>query len=348
MKIEKTASIPVLFLFTIITILNSCASGKKLTVDFDQATVPAAPDYSNTIYWAALPDKKDSADHLPSETKILLTDAQRNAPVDVFYIHPTTYFGKGNWNADMSDTKTIENTNTSLINQASVFNGCGRIYAPEYRQATYRAYYHDEDSDYDKAFALAYTDVKNAFEYYLAHYNNGRPFIIAAHSQGTTHAIHLLQDYIDGKPLQRQLVAAYLIGMPVYDTMFTHINACDDSLEIGCYVTWRSYLKGSEKDEKDINAQHIVVTNPLTWSMEDTSYASEELNRGGIGRDPEKIYDKFCGAQIHHELLWISKPDVPFKFLLFMKNYHIADYNLFWMNIRMNAEERCTHYTEKK
>lgn len=338
----------IFFPFAFFLVMNSCTSGKRLAVDFDPATVPASPDYSNTIYWAALPDKKDSADHLPSETDILLTDAQKYAPVDVFYIHPTTYYGKENWNADMSDKKTIENTNTSLINQASVFNGGCRIYAPEYRQATYRAYFHEDDSDYNKAFVLAYTDVKNAFEYYLGHYNKGRPFIIAAHSQGTTHAIHLLQDYVDGKPLQKQFVAAYLIGMPVYDTMFSHIEACRDSLETGCYVSWRSYLKGSEKDEKDINAGHIVVTNPLTWSIEDTSFASEELNRGGIGRDPEKIYNQFSGAQIHHELLWISKPDLPFKFLLFMKNYHIADYNLFWMNIRLNAQERCTQYSGKK
>ena len=53
-------------------------------------------------------------------------------------------------------------------------------------------------------------DVKAAFQYYLEHYNNGRPIIIASHSQGTTHAKRLLKEFFDGTALQHQLVAAYL------------------------------------------------------------------------------------------------------------------------------------------
>ena len=58
-----------------------------------------------------------------------------------------------------------------------------------------------------KAFDFAYEDIKKSFEYYLQHYNNGRPIIIASHSQGTTHALRLLKEFFENKPLQ--LVAVW-------------------------------------------------------------------------------------------------------------------------------------------
>jgi hypothetical protein len=45
--------------------------------------------------------------------------------------------------------------------------------------------------------------VKTAFLYYLQHYNNGRPIIIASHSQGATHGKRLLKEFFDGKELQK-------------------------------------------------------------------------------------------------------------------------------------------------
>ena len=96
-----------------------------------------------------------------------------------------------------------------------------------------------------EAFKLAYGDVKAAFQYYLSHYNNGRPIIIASHSQGTVMAVWLLQEFFDGTPLQKQLVAAYITGMPVYNDDFTFIPVCDSASQQQCYVSWRS-LYGHE------------------------------------------------------------------------------------------------------
>ena len=59
---------------------------------------------------------------------------------------------------------------------------------------------------------MAYNDIKQAFDTFLEKFNNGRPIIIAGHSQGAGHAKRLLQDFFDNKPLQEKLVAAYLIG----------------------------------------------------------------------------------------------------------------------------------------
>lgn len=325
--------------------LHSCADYKPVKKPFTESAIPAPPDYSDPFYWCALPDRADSADHIPSNSPVKLIDGQQDAAVDVFYIYPTQFFSRTQWNADLHDEDLNGRVAAKAItNQASVFNGSCRVYVPRYRQATYNAYFSLTDSGAMKAFDLAYTDVKAAFQYYLDHYNNGRPIIIAGHSQGTTHAKWLLRDFFDGKPLQQQLVCAYLIGMPVYKNEFKHIPPSDSCNQTGCYVTWRSYLEGVEPKAKfEIpDKDNVVVNNPITYTRDLTPVAAEK-NLGGLGRDGETIFPGVCSAEIHNDIVWVSRPDVPGKFLI-PKNLHIADYNLYWLNFRENVRVRTEEY----
>lgn len=94
--------------------------------------------------------------------------------------------------------------------------------------------------------------------------------------------------------------------------------------------------------EEKINpatATDIVVVNPLTWTN-DTSFADPLLNAGGLNRKANAIYPFVSGTQIHDNYLWVTKPDIPGKLFLIMKNYHRADYNLYWMNMRNNVAVR--------
>jgi hypothetical protein len=99
---------------------------------------------------------------------------------DVFYLYLTTYFWRfGRWNAPM---RLHRYTNrTSIRAQASIFAGVGRLHAPHYRQATLYTFFDKEHPASKPAIDMAYSDVKAAFQYYLAHYNHGRPFILAGH-----------------------------------------------------------------------------------------------------------------------------------------------------------------------
>jgi hypothetical protein len=49
-----------------------------------------------------------------------------------------------------------------------------------YRQAHLHNFFTKDKEKADKAFDLAYKDLKTAFEFYLQHWNNGRPIIIAS------------------------------------------------------------------------------------------------------------------------------------------------------------------------
>ncbi len=273
-----------------------------------------------------------------------MIDNQDSARVDVFFLHPTTYTGECGhklWNGPVDDTALNEKTDKStILYQASVFNGAGRVFAPRYRQAHLHAYFVKEGKKEKarKAFDLAYRDVKAAFEYYLAHHNQGRPVIIASHSQGTTHAKQLLKDFFDGTTMQAQLVAAYIVGIQVERDYLTHIPPCERPDDTGCYVSWRSFRKGHiPKWHRE--GERITATNPLLWNT-GTEYAPAALNEGGVLRNFEKILPQLADAQVHDGLLWVTKPKFPGSIFFTRANYHIADFNFYYMNVRNNAMTR--------
>jgi len=193
---------------------------------------------------------------------------------------------------------------------------------------------------------LAYEDVKSAFDYYMAHYNEGRPFIIAAHSQGTLHAAHLIKDEIENHPIQQLLIAAYIPGLPVKADYFKTIQPCRTPDETGCYCTWRTFRKGFVPKKYHLEGQDIVVTNPVTWS--DSKKESEKQEQvGAVLRDFHKVWPALVETQIHEDMLWVNRPKFPGSFLFTTKNYHIADYNFFYADVRQNAQQRVKAYLNK-
>lgn len=304
-------------------------------------TGPASIDYSDSRNWAALPDMKDLSDSVPAPLKAGYTKDNR---VDVFFIYPTSYtdFLGSEWNASLEDSVLNRKTDySSILYQASVFNVYD-VYAPRYRQANIRAYFTADTVSAKVALDLAYGDVREAFQYYLDHRNNGRPIIIASHSQGTTHAKKLLAEFFDGKPLQQQLVAAYIVGLPVKEDAFAQIPVCRDSTQTGCFVTWRTFRKGYEPDYQAAYRESAVV-NPLSWTT-DEEIAGVDLNKGAVLRDFNRVLLRVCNAQKHKDLLWVTRPHFPGSIFYRTKNYHIGDYNLFYLNVRENVATRVRYY----
>lgn len=330
-----------LLCFLLSILIFSCKSKKHtptiLPIRFLESPKPPIPDYNKTSNWAALPSIKDAADVVPKGSK----DNQNIALADVFFVHPTTYTKKPidsfQWNADVRNlvhNKKVDDR--PIAYQASIFNSSCKVYAPRYRQAHYYCFITPNEDDKQAALDLAYGDVKAAFEYYLKNYNNGRPIVIAAHSQGTIHAARLLNDFFENKPLQNQLVVAYLVGMPVPTDSLPFLNPCKDSTQTGCYISWRTFLKGYTPTWKAGDPAKIICQNPLNWQL-DTSYASKIENQGAILRGFKKVYPRVCDAQVHDGLLWINKPQFLGSKLYKNPNYHVGDYNLFYYNVRQNV-----------
>ena len=334
-------------LLLLLTLVLTACKTVQPTGQYTSSDIPTAPDYSKLSHWAAHPEKADPADQRPEP---YLKDLQKESTVDVFFLHPTTYTGsKGEdqWNGPIDNEKLNKKTdNGTILHQASIFNGSGRVFAPRYRQAHYHAYFTQNKSAAKKAFTLAYQDIKQAFDYYLKYYNNNRPIIIAAHSQGTTHAKTLLKEYFDGKVLNKQLVAAYIVGISVEDNYFEQIRPCLSSTDNGCFCSWRTWQRGHYPKAFEQN-NNIVTTNPLIWTTDQT-YAPKTKNEGSVLRKFHKGFKpELVDAQVHDGLLWVNKPKFFGSIFLKTKNYHAADFNLFYLNVRNNAQERIAAFWNK-
>lgn len=329
----------ILFLYIILT---SCYPKYYAHLkDYNQTSSNQKTDYSNLYNWAAHPEKKDPSDSIPYK----LSNNKKDSSVDVFFIHPTTFADKKIThltNASvMNDSINVITDYGTILYQASTFNSDAKIYAPRYRQAYIGMYYTTDTLQALNAFDTAYSDVKAAFEYYLLHYNNNRPIVIASHSQGTTHAKRLLKEFFDNKPLQNKLVMAYLVGMPIKEKEFNQIPVCSDSTKTGCFVSWRTYRKGVEIPQK--TNDKIAVVNPLSWKN-DEEYVSSSSNYGGILFNFNKKFENLTDAQVHNNILWINKPNFFGSVFFNQTNYHIADYNFFYYNIREDIKRRIKYY----
>lgn len=310
-------------------ILFSCSS-PQLIVNGDKGI-----DYSNYDYWAALPQKKDPSDLSPDGLKPV-----EDGGVDIFFLYPTSLLAKKDrklHNAPIDYKKINAFTdNSSIKYQASIFNQVGKIYAPRYRQAHYYEYFSADKVMAKQAFELAYKDVRDAFQYYLDHFNNGRPIIIAGHSQGTTHGMRLLKDFFDGQALQEKLVVAYLPGIPIPADLYSNIKICDTPYDLTCINSWRSFKYGHSPGFLT-REKPMVIVNPLTWNR-DTTLIDKSINKGAVLRKFDNgVLKGIADAQIYKNILWIHKPKFPGSFLYLSKNYHVADFNFFYMDVRENA-----------
>jgi len=338
----------------------------KPAADFDAGRQSAAPDYAVPGNWAALPGTADPADLVPAGIDV----PRGQQPVDTFFIHPTGYLKSASWTSPMDpQSATEENTQWMMANQASAYNGCCNVYAPRYREATIFSYLGDP-VDRDELLGFAYRDVKRAFEYYMRHYNNGRPFIIASHSQGTHHARQLLQDVIDSSELHQRMVAAYLIGSvnialsPSWFDSMANISPCQSADSLHCVVHWDTLPEGAAPIDRP---EPGLCTNPLSWQVNEQRVAAT-MNAGAVvpagtynlnfgGDDDSPTGQKFeslaapvpeqTWAQCENGSLYVKNQrgsDFNAMGSGDAESYHGLDYALFYMNIHNNAKLRATHY----
>jgi hypothetical protein len=336
-----------LILLLLVPCVWSCNRYKAYERLYTFQSTDAIPHYSDLDYWAAHPYKWDPSDSVPTP----LQSGFRDSITDVFFLHPTTYTrSKINKlpNAPIDAARINAKTDYStILYQASAFNEQSRIFAPRYRQAHIRNFFQKDKDAAQQAFDLAYEDIRTAFEYYLAHWNKGRPIILASHSQGAFMMNRLLKDYFENKALKNKLVVAYVIGWPVNRGQFSSLEFCRDSLQTGCIISWRTMHKGYVPWylKKQDNAA-ALVTNPLNWRT-DAEYAPRSRNKGSLLKSFTKLYPETTDAWIKNGFLYTHHPKFPGSFLFLRRNYHIGDINLFYVNLREDVKRRIGLFWKK-
>jgi hypothetical protein len=338
--------------FLLMTLCAGAQDGNSYEISspFDLKRAPPAPNYSSINAWAALPEIMDYADEVPLGSGF--SNNQMGAIADVFYIHPTTYRGNENWNQNIEDGVVNEHTDTSVIaRQASAWNACCRIYAPRYRQA-----------------AIAYTDVRRAFFHYINTWNNGRPFILVSHSQGSLHAMQLLREEIDVQ-FHHQLIVAYVAGFGVskgvFRRTFKNIDYCRTSIDNHCVASWSTYGRGGSADGfvSRVKAGYkrkygtsvgddLICWNPVGGVVSDIDVPPEK-NQGALPGKPMKAglppLAAGYGAQCKSGILYTDIPEGQDFELMLLPNQslHMHDIDLFYENLRSNAVKRTAVFINK-
>ena len=147
-----------------------------------------------------------------------------------------------------------------------LLSGNLNYYSPYYRQCSLQSY--ASDSLTQARMPLPTGDVRRAFNYYLKHLNQGRPFILAGYSQGAIILLELLKE-IDDSAINR-MIAAYVIGATVSDddARHPHIMAARRADDTGVTICYNSVRDaGCALPHFEYSAMAI---NPVNWRTDDT------------------------------------------------------------------------------
>ena len=275
----------------------------------------------------------------------------------VFFVHPTSYYSRSLWNAPAGDAEAEETARLFLRGLATPFNQAGEIWAPKYRQATIGAFLTAKPEG-EQALEAAYADVKQAFEFFLQSVDEDTPIVLAGHSQGARHLLHLLRDDLS-PAVKDRLVAVYAIGWPLsleHDLPELGLPACAAANQTGCILSWSSYAEPADPsalfesyaastgfDGEKRGNSNILCTNPLTGTVGGDVPAERNLGTlvpngdlaNGVlvrGSVPARCDDR--------GLLLIGEAPEMGRYVLPGNNYHVYDIPLFWANVQADVAAR--------
>ena len=297
--------------------------------------IPQAPDFSSQSSWvfqAESPDKK----------------------VDIFYVYPTIYTGKSPVNMDIYNPKLRSTAEHLMDAQAGVYSGSANLFAPYYRQVSMAKLNPEEDMFQNSHYQLGYGDVSRAFAYYLKHLNNGRPFILAGHSQGSMTLINIMREHFKNPDLQKQLVAAYLLGYSITPEDFNHypwMKPATQATDIGVIISYNTQAAGTTGSPVLLPGAFCI--NPLSWTTDGTP-ADKSLNLGAVffsatSSAIDRETPHYAGAYVDKETgaLVTALPEDLDVGGFPPGVYHKYDYALWYRNLEENVKARCDAYAEQ-
>ena len=310
-----------------------------------------APDYSKAEYWYQIPE---------------ITKA-----VDTFYIPATEYvassFEEGAPDlAEFGNPDVMAGAPVEYQAHASVFEESTNVFMPYYRQAGFKFAEEtwQKTGNVENAISgVPYDDITAALDCFFENYNEGRPFIIAGHSQGSCMAKLVLKKYFKDHPeYYERMVAAYLIGFAVTRdelNAYPHLKFATGETDTGVIISWNT--EGIGNVEANVSTAvlmpNAISINPLNWKLDDT-YAPASENLGSYVPNAEtgeyEIADVGADAQVVPERGVIvtnaaSEP-MPEELAAAVTPFlgpdgrHASDYSYYYNNIKDNVAKRVAAY----
>lgn len=279
--------------------------------------------------------------------------------VDTFFIYPTAFID------DSEDAPTIVPIDNEIMRtnaqgmyemQGTVYEESTNVFAPYYRQSNLMSV-----GDVRGEELMQYqmkeqrTDIYAALDYYFENYNEGRPFILAGHSQGSVMAAIVLGDYMQAHPeYYERMVAAYPIGFAVTEKWLEehpYLNFAEGADDTGVIISWNTEGSGNKGQSSLVVMDGAISINPLNWKRDDT-YAGVEENLGSLVKNEDtgkyEIQNGIADAQIDTErgvvICTTSTDFIPYAELFGPESLHNGDYSLYYANIQKNVADRIDNY----
>lgn len=294
--------------------------------------------------------------------------------VDTFYVYATEYIlgslveGAPEY-ASLDNEEMRQGVVAEYIGHATTYEASTNLFMPYYRQAGMqvmkRAW--KETGNVDAAISgMCYGDVTAALDYYFENYNEGRPFIIAGHSQGSAIVKLILKNYFKDHPdYYERMVAAYVVGYAVTKDeleAYPYLKFATGESDTGVIISWNT--EGPKNLE--VNASTAVLLpnaisiNPLNWKRDET-YAPASENLGSLVANEQtgepEIGDLGADAQINlargvvitnAKVIPMDEESTKVATEFFGPDgRHGEDYTYYYNNIKDNAAKRVAAYLAK-
>ena len=329
--------------FTAVTLVAACMFA-AVSCAVAESGSGARSRYANDALWA-------------------FKETDKDAKVDTFFLAPIAAKSDNN-NISLDDPETLEKIGLQIGNQKGIYDGHTRFFAPYYSQAMIQCFMRMSPDESKPYFDIAYRDVKEAFEYYLEHWNGGRPIVLAGHSEGSMLLIRLLKEFFNTPEMANKLVCCYAIGWKVTEDdmkelKYVHFATGPD--DVNSIVSFNTEAPDVKKSIVVGENEKALCINPLDWSVscepvpKDKNLGCCIFSTKGYQKGPDIV--GFTGAYIDPERGTLKVTDVqdPDGSLYPPRLegqdygvYHVYDWEFFYRNLQRNVDTRVEKYRARQ
>ena len=301
-------------------------------------------DYSKAEHWLARPNN-------PHEF------------VDLVFLYPSSCMDPWAGTICPVDNRSMmSGAKRNFSHQATAFEPIANIFAPFWRQVNSTKLSKMSFEEVDTAeWAEPRTDVYAALDYYFENLNQGRPYFLAGHSQGSRLSYMVLSEYMKEHPdYYANMIAAYCLGDSLtkqYLEENPHVKAAQTADDLGVVVSWNTEGPANKGHSSLVVAPGAISINPLNWRTDDTP-ASADLNlgsfkprllRSGMSKLP---VNADATIDLERGTVVVTEPKLEkcaitkttgmksLESVFGPASYHGCDYSFFYLNIRENALRR--------
>ena len=287
--------------------------------------IPTAPDYDDPSQWYIV---------------------DRKADADLFYIISTETDDHlvGNDTCHFADTydKYLRGRMMHEMHAVdSFYSGRLNYFSPYYRQLSMQSW--TDEEMVKLRLPLAMKDCVDCWDYYIKHFNRGRPFVLAGFSQGAHAMTEILKRMPDS--IAERMIAAYYIGYKVTseDTAACrHLRPASGAIDTRVAICFNS-VRTPESEISVLSGGNVFCINPVNWRTDTTStkfvfYGKKKNDTLSVRLDPKSRLLLIDGYKDNRPMPVIGIPG----------NYHHMELKFFYPYIQKNIADRVASFKEEK